>query len=139
MSWQDCFVLGQQLFEMEDYNNTKVWLRESMERLRRHQTQQQSALAEPGILNSMEMVAKSLFQMGEQRKQNNLATRQVHAYLLNHFFRRLRHGIRAEPARARARSIAHTKLASGASEGQQCAPAAAAGGQHGCEPSQVFG
>lgn len=65
MSWQDCFVLGQQLFEMEDYNNTKVWLRESMERLRRHQPHQQSALPEPGILNSMEMVAKSLFQMGE--------------------------------------------------------------------------
>lgn len=64
MSWQDCFVLGQQLFEMEDYNNTKVWLRESMERLRRHQPQQ-SAPPEPSILNSMEMVAKSLFQMGE--------------------------------------------------------------------------
>lgn len=73
MSWQDCFVLGQQLFEMEDYNNTKVWLRESMERLRRHQPQQ-SALPEPDILNSMEMVAKSLFQMGEQPKPSNLPT-----------------------------------------------------------------
>lgn len=139
MSWQDCFVLGQQLFEMEDYNNTKVWLRESMERLRRHQTQQ-SALPEPGILNSMEMVAKSLFQMGEHRKP----AWQLHAYLLNHFFRRLRHGIRAEPARARAGSIAHTKLASGASErSYQCAAwpaaAAAAAGQHGCEPSKLFG
>ncbi|XP_062125965.1 prolyl 4-hydroxylase subunit alpha-1 isoform X1 [Drosophila sulfurigaster albostrigata] len=65
MSWQDCFVLGQQLFEMEDYNNTKVWLRESMERLRRHQPGQQSSAAEPAIVNSMETVAKSLFQMGD--------------------------------------------------------------------------
>ncbi|KAH8312834.1 hypothetical protein KR044_013154 [Drosophila immigrans] len=64
MSWQDCFVLGQQLFEMEDYNNTKVWLRESMERLRRHQPSQHSS-PEPAIVNSMEMVAKSLFQMGD--------------------------------------------------------------------------
>ncbi|XP_001994787.2 prolyl 4-hydroxylase subunit alpha-2 [Drosophila grimshawi] len=67
MSWQDCFVLGQQLFEMEDYNNTKVWLRESMERLRRHQQPQHQdhSAPEPTILNSMEMVAKSLFQMGD--------------------------------------------------------------------------
>ncbi|XP_034486639.1 prolyl 4-hydroxylase subunit alpha-1 [Drosophila innubila] len=64
MSWQDCFVLGQQLFEMEDYNNTKVWLRESMERLRRHQPHPNTA-PEPSIVNSMEMVAKSLFQMGD--------------------------------------------------------------------------
>lgn len=80
MSWQDCFVLGQQLFEMEDYNNTKVWLRESMERLRRHQTQQ-SALPEPGILNSMEMVAKSLFQMGEQSKPAWQATWQPGSFM----------------------------------------------------------
>lgn len=64
MSWQDCFVLGQQLFEMEDYNNTKVWLRESMERLRRHQPQ--PSAPEPALLNNMEMVAQSLFRMGEQ-------------------------------------------------------------------------
>ncbi|XP_017845691.1 prolyl 4-hydroxylase subunit alpha-2 isoform X1 [Drosophila busckii] len=68
MSWQDCFVLGQQLFELEDYNNTKVWLRESMERLQRLHPQKQTTAApppEPTILNSMEMVAKSLFQMGD--------------------------------------------------------------------------
>ncbi|XP_030556487.1 prolyl 4-hydroxylase subunit alpha-1 [Drosophila novamexicana] len=63
MSWQDCFVLGQQLFEMEDYNNTKVWLRESMERLRRHQPQ--PSAPEPALLNNMEMVAQSLFRMGD--------------------------------------------------------------------------
>ncbi|XP_030369271.1 prolyl 4-hydroxylase subunit alpha-1-like [Scaptodrosophila lebanonensis] len=63
MSWQDCFVLGQQLFEMEDYNNTKVWLRESMERLR--QRQPHHILPEAGTLNSMELVAKTLFQMGD--------------------------------------------------------------------------
>ncbi|XP_017873632.1 PREDICTED: prolyl 4-hydroxylase subunit alpha-2 [Drosophila arizonae] len=63
MSWQDCFVLGQQLFEMEDYNNTKVWLRESMERLRRHQPR--PSTPEPALLNSMETVAQSLFRMGD--------------------------------------------------------------------------
>ncbi|BFF93072.1 prolyl 4-hydroxylase subunit alpha-2 [Drosophila madeirensis] len=74
MSWQDCFVLGQQLFEMEDYNNTKVWLRESMERLGRHShSPSPSASASPalasipdsGTLNRMEAVAKSLFQLGD--------------------------------------------------------------------------
>lgn len=81
MSWQDCFVLGQQLFEMEDYNNTKVWLRESMERLRRHQPQQ-STPPEPSILNNMEMVAKSLFQLGEHSssKPAKQPRCQLHAY-----------------------------------------------------------
>ncbi|XP_068152598.1 LOW QUALITY PROTEIN: prolyl 4-hydroxylase subunit alpha-1 [Drosophila tropicalis] len=63
MSWQDCFVLGQQLFEMEDYNNTKVWIRESMERLRRQN--KPKPLPQMETLNSMELVAKSLFQMGD--------------------------------------------------------------------------
>ncbi|KQS52023.1 uncharacterized protein Dere_GG11931, isoform C [Drosophila erecta] len=70
MSWQDCFELGQQLFEMEDYNNTKVWLRESMERLRRHSSHahsQQAPTSGPDTLtlNKMEATAKSLFQLGD--------------------------------------------------------------------------
>ncbi|XP_001357665.1 prolyl 4-hydroxylase subunit alpha-2 [Drosophila pseudoobscura] len=64
MSWQDCFVLGQQLFEMEDYNNTKVWLRESMERLGRH-SPAPATTPDSGTLNRMEAVAKSLFQLGD--------------------------------------------------------------------------
>ncbi|EDX15020.1 prolyl 4-hydroxylase subunit alpha-1 isoform X1 [Drosophila simulans] len=70
MSWQDCFELGQQLFEMEDYNNTKVWLRESMERLRRQTSHASSHLAPTSgpdtvTLNKMEATAKSLFQLGD--------------------------------------------------------------------------
>lgn len=84
MSWQDCFVLGQQLFEMEDYNNTKVWLRESMERLRRHQPQHHTA-PEPAIVNSMEMVAKSLFQMGKQKGYPRQIIGELHAYLPSDF------------------------------------------------------
>ncbi|ALC47624.1 PH4alphaMP, partial [Drosophila busckii] len=33
MSWQDCFVLGQHLYQLRDYNNTLPWLRQSMELL----------------------------------------------------------------------------------------------------------
>ncbi|XP_041673581.1 prolyl 4-hydroxylase subunit alpha-1 [Drosophila eugracilis] len=72
MSWQDCFELGQQLFEMEDYNNTKVWLRESMERLRRHSSSAHTHTHSPVpsgpdtvTLNKMEATAKSLFQLGD--------------------------------------------------------------------------
>uniref|UniRef100_A0A6P4F8L9 procollagen-proline 4-dioxygenase n=1 Tax=Drosophila rhopaloa TaxID=1041015 RepID=A0A6P4F8L9_DRORH len=72
MSWQDCFELGQQLFEMEDYNNTKVWLRESMERLRRHSSSAHAHAHSPPTsgpdtvtLNKMEATAKSLFQLGD--------------------------------------------------------------------------
>lgn len=74
-------MLGQQLFEMEDYNNTKVWLRESMERLRRHQPQQ-STPPEPSILNNMEMVAKSLFQLGEHSSspRSSLDANFMHIY-----------------------------------------------------------
>ncbi|KAH8383446.1 hypothetical protein KR009_008674 [Drosophila setifemur] len=70
MSWQDCFELGQQLFEMEDYNNTKVWLRESMERLRRHSSPAHSpghthSAPDSSTLDKMEAVAKNLFQLGD--------------------------------------------------------------------------
>ncbi|XP_070143198.1 prolyl 4-hydroxylase subunit alpha-1 isoform X2 [Drosophila kikkawai] len=68
MSWQDCFELGQQLFEMEDYNNTRIWLRESMDRLRRHSSAAHShAPSGPDTetLNKMEATAKSLFQLGD--------------------------------------------------------------------------
>ncbi|KAH8271299.1 hypothetical protein KR018_006070 [Drosophila ironensis] len=70
MSWQDCFELGQQLFEMEDYNNTKVWLRESMERLGRHSSHAHSPSTpthgpDADTLSKMEVVAKGLFQLGD--------------------------------------------------------------------------
>ncbi|XP_020811601.1 prolyl 4-hydroxylase subunit alpha-1 [Drosophila serrata] len=69
MSWQDCFELGQQLFEMEDYNNTRIWLRESMDRLRRHSSSAPHSHTPAGpdteTLNKMEATAKSLFQLGD--------------------------------------------------------------------------
>lgn len=83
MSWQDCFVLGQQLFEMEDYNNTKVWLRESMERLRRHRPHH-NTVPDPSLVNSMETVAKSLFQMGKQSPVKQSANF-VYTYLPSDF------------------------------------------------------
>uniref|UniRef100_A0A1A9WN35 procollagen-proline 4-dioxygenase n=1 Tax=Glossina brevipalpis TaxID=37001 RepID=A0A1A9WN35_9MUSC len=33
MTWTDCLVLGQQLFHMKAYNQTKIWLQESVKRL----------------------------------------------------------------------------------------------------------
>ncbi|XP_064549963.1 prolyl 4-hydroxylase subunit alpha-2 isoform X1 [Drosophila montana] len=33
MSWQDCFVLGQHLYSMRDFNNTVPWMQQSMQLL----------------------------------------------------------------------------------------------------------
>lgn len=115
MSWQDCFELGQQLFEMEDYNNTKVWIRESMERLRRHSSPAHSPPTngpDYDTLNKMETVAKGLFQLGEHWTS---ATASGTLFDSNSiiFFRRLRHGLRAQPTGSPVRSETHPELALG--------------------------
>ncbi|XP_017964976.1 prolyl 4-hydroxylase subunit alpha-2 isoform X1 [Drosophila navojoa] len=51
MSWQDCFVLGQHLYSMSDFNNTVPWLEQSMRLLA-----QQSYSDEPVSLDFMEAV-----------------------------------------------------------------------------------
>ncbi|XP_030369269.1 prolyl 4-hydroxylase subunit alpha-2 [Scaptodrosophila lebanonensis] len=53
MSWQDCFVLGQHLYTMRDYNNTVPWLKQSMQLLAT-----QSYGTESGSLDFMESVAE---------------------------------------------------------------------------------
>lgn len=34
MSWTDCFILGHQLFEFKAYNHSRMWLKESLRRLK---------------------------------------------------------------------------------------------------------
>ncbi|XP_018794092.1 PREDICTED: prolyl 4-hydroxylase subunit alpha-1 [Bactrocera latifrons] len=60
MTWQDCFVLGKQLFHLEEYNHTKLWLKESMQRLSR-----EPYYKDPHTLEYVEDVAKSLLNLGD--------------------------------------------------------------------------
>lgn len=60
MTWQDCFVLGKQLFHLEEYNHTKLWLKESMQRLSR-----EPYYKDPHTLEYVEDVAKNLLNLGK--------------------------------------------------------------------------
>ncbi|EDW84461.1 uncharacterized protein Dwil_GK13125 [Drosophila willistoni] len=60
MSWQDCFVLGQHLYALRDYNHTVPWLEQSMQLLIR-----QSYAEESASLDFMEAVMSYYQQMGD--------------------------------------------------------------------------
>ncbi|XP_067623244.1 uncharacterized protein [Eurosta solidaginis] len=60
MTWQDCFVLGKQLFHMEEYNHTKMWLKESMQRLSR-----EPYYRDPHTFEYIEDAANNLLNLGD--------------------------------------------------------------------------
>ncbi|XP_017000620.2 prolyl 4-hydroxylase subunit alpha-2 [Drosophila takahashii] len=59
MSWQDCFVLGQHLYALRDYNHTVPWLQQSMQLLG-----EQSYGSESSSLDFMEAVVEYHREMG---------------------------------------------------------------------------
>ncbi|KAH8271462.1 hypothetical protein KR018_012186 [Drosophila ironensis] len=59
MSWQDCFVLGQHLYALRDYNHTVPWLQQSMQLLG-----EQSYGQESSSLDFMEAVVDYHREMG---------------------------------------------------------------------------
>lgn len=59
MSWQDCFVLGQHLYALRDYNHTVPWLQQSMQLLGEQSYGQESA-----SLDFMEAVVDFHREMG---------------------------------------------------------------------------
>ncbi|KAH8267691.1 hypothetical protein KR026_003421 [Drosophila bipectinata] len=59
MSWQDCFVLGQHLYALRDYNHTVPWLQQSMQLLGEQSYGQESA-----SLDFMEAVVDYHREMG---------------------------------------------------------------------------
>ncbi|KAH8247643.1 hypothetical protein KR038_007563 [Drosophila bunnanda] len=59
MSWQDCFVLGQHLYALRDYNHTVPWLQQSMQLLG-----EQSYGEESASLDFMEAVVDYHREMG---------------------------------------------------------------------------
>lgn len=67
MSWQDCFVLGQHLYELRDYNNTVPWLQQSMQLLA-----QQHYAEESASLDFMEAVVSYHQAMGDYQNALNL-------------------------------------------------------------------
>lgn len=67
MSWQDCFVLGQHLYTMRDFNNTVPWLEQSMRLLAK-----QSYSQEPVSLDFMETVMGYHESMGDYQNALNL-------------------------------------------------------------------
>lgn len=60
MSWQDCFILGHQLFVMRDFNHTIPWLQESMKIL-----SDSPYYDDPMSLDFMEAVASYHQEMGK--------------------------------------------------------------------------
>ncbi|KAH8381552.1 hypothetical protein KR093_007817 [Drosophila rubida] len=67
MSWQDCFVLGQHLYELRDYNSTVPWLQQSMQLLA-----QQHYADEAASLDFMEAVVSYHQAMGDYQNALNL-------------------------------------------------------------------
>lgn len=67
MSWQDCFVLGQHLYALRDYNNTVPWLQQSMQLL-----EQQSYGSESASLDFMESVVAYHQAMGDNQNALDL-------------------------------------------------------------------
>ncbi|XP_034662923.1 prolyl 4-hydroxylase subunit alpha-1 [Drosophila subobscura] len=67
MSWQDCFVLGQHLYALRDYNHTVPWLQQSMQLLG-----EQSYGEESASLDFMEAVVGYHQQMGDHENALNL-------------------------------------------------------------------
>ncbi|XP_034486534.1 prolyl 4-hydroxylase subunit alpha-2 [Drosophila innubila] len=67
MSWQDCFVLGQHLYELRDYNNTVPWLQQSMQLL-----VQQHYAEESASLDFMEAVVSYHQAMGDYQNALSL-------------------------------------------------------------------
>lgn len=67
MSWQDCFVLGQHLYALRDYNNTVPWLQQSMQLL-----EEQSYGHESASLDFMESVVGYHQAMGDYQNALDL-------------------------------------------------------------------
>lgn len=67
MSWQDCFVLGQHLYALRDYNNTVPWLQQSMQLLGA-----QSYGSESASLDFMESVVGYHQAMGDYQNALDL-------------------------------------------------------------------
>uniref|UniRef100_W8BV86 procollagen-proline 4-dioxygenase n=2 Tax=Ceratitis capitata TaxID=7213 RepID=W8BV86_CERCA len=60
MSWQDCFLLGHYLYEIQDFNHTVPWLRESMELLKNEEYDKDAV-----TLDFMETVVTYHQEMGD--------------------------------------------------------------------------
>lgn len=60
MSWQDCFLLGHHLYEIQDFNHTVPWLKQSMQMLK-----SQDSTKDAETLDFIETVVAYHREMGE--------------------------------------------------------------------------
>ncbi|XP_017470548.1 PREDICTED: prolyl 4-hydroxylase subunit alpha-2-like [Rhagoletis zephyria] len=60
MTWQDCFILGHHLFEMNDFNHTITWLKQSVQLLK-----EQEYNPDPRTLDFLETVVAYHLEMGD--------------------------------------------------------------------------